>query len=90
MLGGDVAQGADHDLAAGFGVLGVVEVGGDPEPVPVAVRHRNLEAAVRFVEQLGEGFRDLPVRLRVGCRQRATKDETGPYGRPSAPYPGCR
>ena len=68
VLGGDIAEGADHDAMSGFGVFGVIERDGHPQPVPISVVHRNREAAVWFVEQFGESFLDLPasIGVRVG------------------------
>ncbi len=48
VLGRDVAQGADHDAATGVGIVGMVDVGRDPHPVPVAMVDGNGECAVGF------------------------------------------
>src|SRR6202020_1249527 len=66
VLGRDVAQGANHDSAAGVWVVDVVEAGRDPQPVPVAVDYRSGESAVAFVEQLVEDRLDLPVSVGLG------------------------
>jgi hypothetical protein len=54
VLSGDVAKGADRDPVSGFWVGCVVEADGDPQPVPVAVVHRDREVAVLFGQQFGE------------------------------------
>ena len=70
VLRGDISEGADHDPAPGVGVLGMVEVDGHPQPVPVAVVHWNGEGAVRLVEQFRKCLLDLPVGGGIGvCRR---------------------
>jgi hypothetical protein len=46
VLGRDVAEGTDHDWAPGVGVVGTVEAGRDPQPVPIPVDNGNRERAV--------------------------------------------
>ena len=66
VLGGDVAEGADHDSAPGFGIVDVVEVDRDPQPMPVAVGNGNGEGAVGLAQQLRERRFDLSVGVGVG------------------------
>ena len=77
VLGGDVAEGADHDSATRVGIVDVVEAGSDPQPVPVAVGTGDGEGAVGLVQQPGERLVEPAGGLRGRSRRRATRDGRG-------------
>ena len=70
VLGGDVAQRPDDHLAARVGILGMGERRCHPQPMAVAVGHRNRgQRPVRFVHQIGERVGNLAVGVRITfCR----------------------